>query len=67
MERQQFSESVAAWVEAWLHGNARPEVVLTTLRALAARHGGDAGSRALVERGWRIVLNTPFGSVPQVV
>ena len=62
---QQVSNATAAWVEAWLHGNAQPRVVHSALERLAARTVGDPAARALVRRGQRVVASYPFGSVQE--
>ncbi len=64
MDLEQVANETAAWVEAWMHGNAQPRVVLAALQRLGLRATGDPEAMAIVERGWRAVAATPFGSVP---
>ena len=61
--RQRVADATAAWVEAWLHGNAQPRVVLTALQHLATRAEGDVVACAAVACGRRVVASIPFGSV----
>ena len=61
--RRRVADATAAWVEAWLHGNAQPRVVLAALQHLAARAERDVAARAAVECGRRVVASIPFGSV----
>jgi hypothetical protein len=65
MNPQQIANATAAWVEAWLYGNARPQVVVEAFRRLGTQYAADAQALAIVERGWRVVAGTPFGSVPE--
>jgi hypothetical protein len=67
MDGQQIANAAAAWVEAWLYGNARPQIVIQALERLGAQHGGDTQSRAILERAWRVLAGTPFGSVSESV
>ena len=67
MERQQLANAISAWVEAWLFGNARPQLVIESLHRLGTQHATDAQSRAIVEQGWRVISGTPFGSVSEPV
>ena len=62
---QQVSNATAAWVEAWLHGNAQPRVISAPLERLAARSVADPLAHDLVLRGQRVVASHPFGSVPE--
>ncbi|HEY7031751.1 MAG TPA: hypothetical protein VH482_10505 [Thermomicrobiales bacterium] len=65
MDGQQIANATAAWVEAWLHGNARPQLVIQSLERLGTLHGTDVQARAILERAWRVVASTPFGSVSE--
>ena len=65
-ERRRVADATAAWVEAWLHGNAQPGVVLAALQRLAARAECDVVACAVVERGRRVVASIPFVSVQPV-
>jgi hypothetical protein len=65
MEGQQIANAAAAWVAAWLYGNARPQLVIQALESLGAQHGANLQARAILERAWRVVAGTPFGSVSE--
>jgi hypothetical protein len=67
MERQQLANAISAWVEAWLFGNARPQLVIESLRRLSAQHAHDAQAHAILQHGWRVIAGTPFGSVSEPV
>jgi hypothetical protein len=67
MDRQQLANAISAWVEAWLFGNARPQLVIESLHRLSAQHANDAQANAILERGWRVIAGTPFGSVSESV
>ena len=63
MDPERVLAATAAWVDAWLHGNARPEVVVGALRRLAARHSDDQAAIAAIAWACRVVATTPHGSV----
>ena len=65
MDRQQLNNAISAWVEAWLFGNARPQLVIESLHRLGTQHANDAQARANLEQGWRVIAGTPFGSVSE--
>ena len=65
MDVERVANTTAAWVEAWLHGNAQPLVILASLRRLASQSADQPQAQAIVERGQRIVSTTPFGSISQ--
>ena len=65
MDLRQIENATAAWVEAWLHGNAQPGVVRDALRRLAERAAPDPIAQARVRRGQRLIECYPFGSVQQ--
>ena len=65
MDLNGIANATAAWVEAWLHGNAQPGVVRAALARLAEGTAADPRAQALVRRGQRIVDSYPFGSVQQ--
>jgi hypothetical protein len=67
MERQQLANTISAWVEAWLFGNARPQLVIDSLQRLDVQHANDAQAHAILEQGWRVIAGTPFGSVSEPV
>src|SRR6266511_851643 len=67
MDRQQIANATSAWVEVWLHGNARPQTVLDALRRLGAQSAADAQAHVILERAWRVVTATPFGSVSESI
>jgi hypothetical protein len=67
MDSKQLANAIAAWVEAWMFGNARPQLVIESLRRLDAQHGTDAQAHAILEQGWRVIAGTPFGSVSEPV
>jgi hypothetical protein len=67
MDRQQIANAASAWIEVWLHGSARPQTVLAALRRLAAQHTADAQANAILDRAWRVIAATPFGSVSDPV
>jgi hypothetical protein len=63
MDRQQLATAASAWIEVWLHGSARPQTVVAALRRLGAQHAADAQANAILDRAWRVITVTPFGSV----
>ena len=65
MDLHQLSNLTVPWVDAWLHGNAQPRVVLDALRRLHERAAADPPALAIVDRARRVVTRTPFGSVQQ--
>ena len=65
MDPHRIANLTAAWVEAWLYGNAQPRVVLAALLRLREQTAGDPPPLAIVERGRRLVAAIPFGSVQQ--
>ena len=65
MDRQQLANAISAWVEAWLFGNARPQLVIASLHRLGDQYANDAQALAIVEQGWRVIAGTPFGSVAE--
>jgi hypothetical protein len=65
MDGQQFANATAAWVEAWLYGNARPNIVIDALERLGAQHGADLQACVILDRAWRVLAATPFGSVSE--
>ncbi len=65
MDLRQIENATAAWVEAWLHGNAQPGVVLDALRRLAERTAPDPIAHAHVRHGQRLIASYPFGSIQQ--
>jgi hypothetical protein len=67
MDRQHVANATAAWVEAWLYGNARPHLVIGALERIGAQVANDAQAHAMLERAWRVVAGTPFGSVAEPV
>jgi hypothetical protein len=67
MDRQQIATAASAWIEVWLHGNARPQTVLAALRRLGSESAADAQALAVLDRAWRVVASTPFGSVSDSV
>lgn len=67
MNSEQLSCTTKAWIEAWLYGNARPDVVVAALRGLADRSGNDPQAYAIIERAlWTIVAH-PYGSVRDAI
>ncbi|HKG26385.1 MAG TPA: hypothetical protein VKB09_12100 [Thermomicrobiales bacterium] len=67
MDRKQLANATAAWVEAWMFGNARPQLVIESLRRLGAQYDTDTQAHAILEQGWRAIAGTPFGSVSEPV
>ncbi len=67
MERQHLANAISAWVEAWLFGNARPQLVIESMHRLGSQHANDAQAHAILEQGWRVIAGTPFGSFSEPV
>jgi hypothetical protein len=67
MDQRQIANATAAWVGAWLYGNARPQLIIDALERLGAQHAADAQACAMLERAWRVVAGTPFASVSESV
>lgn len=65
MDLQQVTNATAAWVEAWMYGNAQPKVVLLALASLGRQHADQPRALAIVERGRAVIANNPFGSVQE--
>lgn len=61
--QQRIANAASAWVKAWLYGNARPRLVIQALERLGVQHASDGQARAIMERAWRVIAGTPFGSV----
>lgn len=65
MSDKEIANATAAWVNAWMFGNAQPRVVLNAFDQLFARCPVDQPARAILDKGLRVIAATPFGSVSE--